>query len=97
MNDTDTCACDMRHPDDDSPFGHHPCCISRPRYTSNLPMVPENLGLKTIKITGDVIVTTKGVQLVCAACDAPFTIDQWLMRHWHLDGNLYHEECCTDE
>lgn len=23
----DTCACDMRHPDDDSPFSHHPYCI----------------------------------------------------------------------
>lgn len=23
----DTCACDMRHPDDDSPFQHHPYCI----------------------------------------------------------------------
>lgn len=70
--------------------------MTAPTYTSNLTQTPDHLGLKTIKVTGDVVVTTGGTQLVCAACDAPFTIDQWLMRHWHLDGDLYHEECCDD-
>lgn len=64
-----------------------------PAYTSNLPWTPDHLGLKTIRVTGQVVVTTKGTQLVCAACDAPFTIDQWLMRVWHDNGDLYHEEC----
>ena len=67
-----------------------------PAYTSNLPLTPENLGLKTIQVTDEVVVTHGGTQLVCASCDAPFTIDQWLMRHWHDNGDLYHEECDID-
>jgi hypothetical protein len=101
----DTCACDMRHPDDDSPFTHHPYCIvghaAKPAYTNNLTWTPDNLGLKTIKVTDDdemVVVTAMGgTQLVCTACEAPFTIDQWLLRVWRDNGDLYHEECDTSD
>ena len=27
--EAETCSCDMRHPDDDSPFEHHPLCANR--------------------------------------------------------------------
>ena len=60
---------------------------------SNLPTETQQLGLKTLDVTGEVVVTRGGTQLVCASCDAPFTIDQWLMRPYRDNGDLYHEEC----
>ena len=67
--------------------------MTSPAYTSNLPQETQQLGLKTLDITGEVVVTRGGTQLVCASCDAPFTIDQWLMRPYLDNGDLYHEGC----
>lgn len=71
-----------------------------PAYVSNLSWMPDHLGLKTIKTDdGDevVIVTANGgIQLICAACDAPFTVDEWCERHWRVGGDLYHKECCCE-
>lgn len=70
--------------------------MTTPAYTSNLPVETQQLGLKTLDVTGEVVVTRGGTQLVCAACDAPFTIDAWLMRPYRDNGDLFHEECDTD-
>lgn len=72
-----------------------------PLYASRLSWMPDHLGLKTIR-TDDgeevVIVTANGgIQLICAACDAPFTVEEWCERHWHIDGNIYHERCCDED
>lgn len=68
-----------------------------PAYVSNLPWMPDHLGLKTIRIAGDddqtIVTANGGIQLVCAACDAPFTVNEWLMRVWRDNGDLYHERC----
>jgi hypothetical protein len=68
-----------------------------PAYASNLTWTPDHMGLKTIKIDDNDLVTIVtamgGMQLVCTACEAPFTIDQWLMRVWRDNGDLFHEEC----